>query len=424
MKIRTTLFVLTITVLGVAGCAGRTTQQAGDGKLQFTTTSEEARGDVGEALISIENFRPGSQILPLARKAVAADPQFAFAHYLLATATFPPAEAKPHMEKALELSRQVSDGERRYIEAAALIQDKKPDEATQILVDLGRQYPRERMVQMLLGQSHTSQGKFQEAKAAFEKAIEIDGSTPRAYSLLGNVYLLSDDYAKAREMFQQAINNRAEGTAPNGPYYGLAFSHLYQEDLDSAVRVLEQFRDLYLQTGGRPDLPVVFIWNSIGRVLLEHGRPREALKAYEQGYESVPGSPLSEEDRQIWLGRLHHGRGRALARMGRYQEAWREAEIIKKMIDQGGERGAQFLPAYHYLAGYVKLESGDIPAAIEHLQQADQTDPFRKLLLARAYEKAGNRAGAQKIYQEIVGSTQNSMERALAYPEARKRLRG
>ena len=49
-------------------------------------------------------------------------------------------------------------------------------------------------------------------------------------------------------------------------------------------------------------------------------------------------------------------------------------------------------------------------------------DPFHKLLLARAYEKAGNKEDAKKLYTEIVNHPQSSMERALAYPEAKKRL--
>ena len=93
------------------------------------------------------------------------------------------------------------------------------------------------------------------------------------------------------------------------------------------------------------------------------------------------------------------------------------------MIDEGGEEGKQYVPAYHYMAGYLKLQSGDATAAVEHLKQAEPDgDPFRKLLLARAYEKAGDKAAAKKAYTEIVAFNVNNLERALAYPEAKKRL--
>ena len=66
------------------------------------------------------------------------------------------------------------------------------------LLDLAKEYPEDRMVQMLIGQVYTGLNKFPEAKAAFERAIQLDGSTPRVYTFLGNIELLKGDYAKAR----------------------------------------------------------------------------------------------------------------------------------------------------------------------------------------------------------------------------------
>jgi tetratricopeptide (TPR) repeat protein len=123
------------------------------------------------------------------------------------------------------------------------------------------------------------------------------------------------------------------------------------------------------------------------------------------------------------MGRMHHGIGRSLAKMGKHEDAWKEAELIKKMIEDGGEAGKQFWPAYHYMAGYLKLEAGDHKAAVEHLKQANQTDEFHLLLLARAYEKTGDRENAMKTYKAIVDSRGVNVERALAYPEAKSKLK-
>jgi tetratricopeptide (TPR) repeat protein len=146
------------------------------------------------------------------------------------------------------------------------------------------------------------------------------------------------------------------------------------------------------------------------------------MKAYESGYQSVPGSSLPDDQKQIWLGRLRHGRCRVLARMGKHEEAWAEAQQVRKMIDDGGEAGKQFLPAYHYLAGYLKLEAGDNQAAVDELKQANAQDPFHTLLLARAYDRLGDKESARKAYRSVVDSQQNGLERALAYPEAKRKL--
>ena len=402
-------------------------------KFVFTTKSKEAGEAAGQAIRMIESFQPPPDILPIAQKAVAADPDFAFAHYLVATFTPPPQPGatpqttntpKAHMDKALELSKRASDGERRYIEAVALVRAQKPAEALPLLKQLAVDYPEERMVRMMLGQVLFNRGELEEARTNFERAVALDNNTPRVYNLLGNYHLLRGDYARAREMYRHALKRTVKGTAPFGPNFGLTYTYVYEGNIPEALKVLTRFQDQYSRTSGAAEFPPVFIWNAIARLHLENGQPAEALKFYERGYQTVPGSKLPAEEKMIWQGRLHHGRGRALAKLGKHEEAWKEAELIKKMIDENPERGKQFMPAYHYIAGYLKLEGGDHAKALEHLKQADQTDLFHKLLLARAYDRSGDAASAQKIYREIVDSKQNNLERALAVPEAKKKLKG
>jgi tetratricopeptide (TPR) repeat protein len=203
--------------------------------------------------------------------------------------------------------------------------------------------------------------------------------------------------------------------------FGVTFSHLYEGNPDAAIKSLETYLAEYKANGLDQQFPEVFVWNAIARINLENGRTEEALKAYQKGYESVPGSKLPEDQKQTWLGRLHHGTSRVYARMGKHAEAWAEAETVRKMILEGGEAGRQYWPAYHYVAGYAKLEAGEYAAALEHLLQSDPKDPFHTLLLARAYEKVGRTADAKKAYARIVDSKWAGIERPLAYNEAKKK---
>jgi tetratricopeptide (TPR) repeat protein len=392
-------------------------------KIEFTTQSKEAKDYVAQIVNRIETFQFGPDLNVLAKKSIEADPKFAFGYYLVATTAPTPDEAKPFNEKAVELSKSASDGERRYIEAVLLTRAQKTNEALPIFLDLAKQYPEDRMVQMLLGQVYTNLGKPDESNAAFERAIKLDGSTPRVYTFIGNNELLRGNYAKARELFNTALSKQVKGSAPFGPNYGLAYAYIYQNDIKSAVKTLEAYAADYDTSTQQQNFPAVFIWNSIARLHLEYGKAEDAMKAYEKGYSTIPGSNLDEMQKKIWLGRLHHGKARTLAKMGKREEAWKEAELIKKMIEEGGKDGEQFMPAYHYLAGYLKLEAGDYAKAVEELKQTDLTDPFHKLLLARAYEKNGDSANAQKLYKEITDFNQLTLERALAYPEAKKKLK-
>src|SRR5258708_14093422 len=96
----------------------------------------------------------------------------------------------------------------------------------------------------------------------------------------------------------------------------------------------------------------------MARINVENDRLDEAMKDYEKGYESVPGSSLREDQKQTWLGRLRHGKARVLARMGKHQEAWAEAEAVRSMIEAGGGAAQRHLPAFPYPARFLKLHAG------------------------------------------------------------------
>lgn len=390
----------------------------------WTTKSKEAAAAATAAVRGIESNDNFGRLQSLAQMAVAADPDFAFGHYLMATFSQSPEQARPHAEKAVELAKSASEGERRYIDAVLLVRQQKGAEALPILLEVEKMYPDERMVQMMIGQIYTTMGDLAKARKHFEHAIKIDGNTPRVYAFMGNLHLLQDDFAKAREYYNLGLSKKLPNTAPFGPASGLAFTYIYERKWDDAIKAMEMLRDDYVKAGNSAAFPEVFIWNSIGRMYLESGRPEQALAAYKKGYELVPGSNLDEQQKAIWRGRMMHGTGRSLAKLGRHDEAWKEAETLKKMIDDGGEAGKEFLPAWHYIAGYLKYEAGDYPAAIEHMKQADLADPFHALILARSYEKSGNTAEAQRLYKQIVDSKVSNIERAIAYPEAKSKLKG
>ncbi len=392
-------------------------------KIELTTNSKEARDLVAQIVYRIETFQFGPDLNALAKKAIEADPNFAFGYYLVGTTSATPEDVKKYSEKAVDVAKTASEGERRYIDAVMLTRAQKLDQALPIFMDLAKQYPDDRMVQMLIGQVCTGMNKLAEAKVAFERAIQLDGSTPRVYTFLGNIELLKGDYGKAREDFNKSLAKQVKGSAPFGPNYGLAYAYIYEGNIKSALKTLEAYQEDYEHSSQQQALPAVFIWNSIARLHLEYGNPEDAIKAYQKGYATVPSSTLDDMQKKIWLGRLHHGMGRSLSKMGKRDEAWKEAELIKKMIEEGGKDGEQFWPSYHYIAGYLKLEAGEVAEAIDHLKKTDLTDPFHKLLLARAYEKSGDQAIAQKLYREITEFNQLTIERAIAYPEAKKKLK-
>jgi len=415
-----------ILFIGALAALAAGASPAAERRFEWTTRSAEAKQNLGSLQQRIESFQAGAETIAAARKLVEADPEFAMGVYYLSAVT-PPPENEKHLERAVLLSKTASDGERRFIEAMAVARANQGAgfrDAIPALEKLAADYPGERLVQVILGQVYQGANEPDKARAAFRRADEIGPPSPRVRAFLANDDLVAGRYQQARDTFQAVEQSLPKGSAPFAVRYGLAFSHLYEGRVDSALEALQTYLAEYRDSGAAQGFPEVFIWNSIARVNLESGRLEAAMKAYEKGYESVPGSSLPEDQKQVWRGRLQHGRCRVLAKMGKHEEAWAEAQKVRKMIDDGGEAGTQYLPAWHYLAGYLKLEAGETDAAIGELTQIEQRDPFQELLLARAYEKKGARAEARKAWQTVVDSRQNSIERALAFPEAKRKLAG
>ena len=386
-------FVLSTSLALVATAA--TTAKAD--KFEWTTESADAKKFIHELQGRIENFQFGPDTVELARNLVAADPDFAMGVYYL-SAVVPGPERIEALAKTVKLSENASEGERRFINAMALARANGGAsfaDAVPKLETLGSDYPNERLVQMLLGQIYQAVGSAEKARTAFEKALEIGPPSSRARSFIANDDLLHGKYSQARATFEAIGKELPEGTAPGQVRYGLAFSYLYEGKGEAALGTLDAFLKEYRDSGQTQIFPEVFIWNSIARIHLENGRAEEAMKAYGKGYESVPESAIPEDQKQVWYGRLMHGRARTFAKLGRFDEAREEAKAIHKMIEE----------------------------AVEHLKQSNPNDPFHKLLLARGLDQIGEREDALKAYQDIVDSTNNGLERALAYPEAKQQLK-
>jgi len=418
------LCLLALCAAGPSAMAAPAATAPASRHFEWTTKSPEAKKLLAELQSRIESFQFGAGNVDLAKKLVAADPSFAMGEYYLSAVLPDPDEALKHYEKSRELARTASEGERRFIEGMRSARvNNGVDFAKSIppLEALAEDYPGERLIYVLLGQLYNGDSQGARALGAFQKAQAL-GPSPRVEAFIANDDLLKGQYSKARASLESVEKSLPRGAVPFPVRFGITFSHLYEGNTDAALRSLETYLAEYKANGLDQQFPEVFVWNAMARINLEAGRLEEALKDYDKGYQSVPGSSIPEDQKQTWLGRLHHGKARTLARMGKHEEAWAEVETVRKMIVQGGEAGRQYWPAYHYVAGYAKLEAGDYASALEHLLQSDPKNPFDVLLLARAYEKLGRKEEAKKAYQTILDSEWAGIERPLAFPEAKRKV--
>ena len=242
-----------------------------------------------------------------------------------------------------------------------------------------------------------------EAHLAAGIALDLLGRYPEARDHLTRAIKLAPPEAKVNALDAMAVSFAFEGKADQGaPFYQQAF------DLESAERPASAAEQA----------------NALGRLYLETGDTKNAARWYQTGYEmsrrqkDEPGSQLD-----LWRFRWLHAQARIAVREKRITDANANRAAAKALVaatrslsDQG--------PALAYLDGYLALYSGKPKAALTSLAGADQQDPFVVLLQARASERAGDKAGAEKFWRKVLTFNGHSLQNAFARPAARKALVG
>lgn len=258
----------------------------------------------------------------------------------------------------------------------------------------------------MAGEVHLQGGAIEPALDAFGRAIALDPGFVPAYDRRGYSHRVRDDLDAARRDYEAAFERAA--ALPDGAYkdlfldwqtaedlaFELAVIHLFAGDVERAIAAAREAAAYCERV--RPANAVVY-HHALGRILLESGRLKEALEAYQRGDASIRQRELPARERTLWHGRLVHARGRIHARAGRFREALAEADELHRMIETAGAEGEPYREALHYLLGYIHLERRSYDQALAELERADGQDPFVQWLLARAHRGRGDEARANAL---------------------------
>ena len=174
--------------------------------IDLTTSSMEAYGYYLKAREADDNFFY-ADARKFAEKAVALDPTFALAYYVLASAAgnlLDDPAANNALEKAKIYSARATERERLFIESkyAGSI-ERDPAKELRLLKDLVYKYPEDKEAHFELGRFFYSSDRDPEAIGELEKAIAIDPRYGFAVNELGYAYARAGDFAKAVQSFER-----------------------------------------------------------------------------------------------------------------------------------------------------------------------------------------------------------------------------
>ncbi|HUF36803.1 MAG TPA: tetratricopeptide repeat protein [Gemmatimonadales bacterium] len=173
-------------------------------RIPITTASDDARRLYLQGRDLTEQLRAHDG-RELYRQALQADPSFAMAHYQLAVNSAIAKDFFEHMKHAVDLSGQVSEGERLTILAAEAGGNAQPGKALEFLTELVAKHPDDERAHFLLANAYLGRQDYPKAVEHYEAATRINPRFSPAYNSLGYTYRPMEKYADAEVAFKKYI---------------------------------------------------------------------------------------------------------------------------------------------------------------------------------------------------------------------------
>jgi tetratricopeptide (TPR) repeat protein len=177
---------------------------AEDAKIPITTKSKEARAEYLQGRDLVEKLRATDAHVHF-QKAAALDRGFALAELGLANSAPSAKDFFAALEKATALAGAASEGERHMILGLASGVRGDPAAQRKHFEDLAAAYPRDERALNLLGGFHFGRQEYEEAIAAYQKAIAINPDFSQPYNQMGYSYRFVGRDDEAEKAFKKYI---------------------------------------------------------------------------------------------------------------------------------------------------------------------------------------------------------------------------
>jgi tetratricopeptide (TPR) repeat protein len=269
-------------------------------------------------------------------------------------------------------------------------------------------------------QQRVREGREDEAVALARQAVEENPGSYQAYNTLGAMLDFDGKYAEAREAFQKAAEIAPTPDNKSRALRAIGISYGFEGNCDGVVKAeqpeyqrLLDVKDFY--NAGE-------VANELARLCFDAGKLDVAEQWYRKGTDAGLQEPgIKSERTDLWHYRLEHALARIAAKRGNKVEAEKHVAAAKELLDRGN-MPAQQKEYFPYLTGFVALYTGDYQKALTDLQQANQNDAYVLGLIAQTYEKLGQQGKAMEYYGKVLASTTHNPTTAGSRPLAKKKL--
>ena len=374
-------------------------------------TAKEFFEHLGHAVALAGKASPGERLMILGAQAGAnGDPAKQLEQYQQLVAEF------PQDERAHFLLGGTYFGQQDY--------DKAIEEyrrATAIAPDFAPAYN-------IMGYAYRTAGRYPEAEAAFEKYIELIPNDPNPYDSYAELLMKMGRFDQSIAQYRKALEVNPQ-FAPS--FLGIASNLALQGKYDASRSEARKLHDSARNDGekraamfavtttyaeeGKFDLALAELDKQyamgkrigdaaamagdatfMGNVLLESGKPAEALKKFEHALQVTEASQLSAEVKEN--AKLFHRFNVARVAIATKDLATAKREGEAFLRESQARKNSFQVRLGHEVAGRIALEEKNYDGALAHLEQANQQDPYNLYRMGLAYEGKGDSAKAKEMF--------------------------
>ena len=149
----------------------------------------------------------------------------------------PPGSQGPSQEGPASSNAALSPREKDELQARIFMAKKQYPDAIGVYARLSQEYPKEAAYQNYLGIAQLQEGKLDDARKSFDRAIKINRRFSDAYNNLGATYYAEKRYKNAISMYQRSLSLK-----PNvaSVYTNIGYAYFAQKQLPKAMEAFHK----------------------------------------------------------------------------------------------------------------------------------------------------------------------------------------
>jgi tetratricopeptide (TPR) repeat protein len=238
-------------------------------------------------------------------------------------------------------------------------------------------------------------GEFESSIEHYNKALSINAKFIPSYIGIATNLNYLEKHEEARETLEKMYEEAANDGQRRQALFAKAVSFVDEGKTDQA---LETLAERYALAEKNDDTAAMAgDLNNIGNVLLEAGRPDEALAKFEKSIALTRESDRSKEAKENAERFFLFNSARAALIQNDVATAKAKAEEHRARVE--AIKNLPQIRLSHQLAGLIALKEKEYDAAIAELEQANQLNPYNLYSMALANEEKGDLARAKELYR-------------------------